>query len=390
MANQEHLDLLRQGVEIWNQWREEHLACKLDLSEADLKGFDLSRANLARVNLSGAQLREVNFSGAYLMEADLSRSNLSRASLGGAYLLETNLWKADLSWAKLDKADLSWAILDKAILCEADLTRAILRGTSLQEANLTRAVLSEADLRAANLTRANLTRAILSEVDLSEAILCEADLTNVHLSRTVFAEIDLCAVKGLMKIDHRGPSLVQMHTVKLPLDSSALYFLRGTGVPDEWIDSWRATMMYPIQYHSCFISYSSKDEVLARRLHADLQENGVRCWFAPEDMKIGDEIRSRIDEAIHLQDKLLLLLSEHSLVSTWIKHEVEAAFEKEEKLQRFVLFPVRLDDAVMQTIQAWAATLRRTRHIGDFTRWAAPQEYQQAFERLLRDLKAEP
>jgi len=43
----------------------------------------------------------------------------------------------------------------------------------------------------------------------------------------------------------------------------------------------------------------------------------------------------------------------------------------------------------MQTTQAWAAKLRRTRHIGDFTNWADPQEYQQAFELLLRDLKAE-
>src|SRR5262249_52956418 len=106
-----------------------------------------------------------------------------------------------------------------------------------------------------------------------------------------------------------------------------------------------------------------------------LQNKGVRCWFALEDMKIGDEIRSRIDEAIHLQDKLLLLLSKHSIASTWVKHEVEAAFEKEEKQQRLVLFPVRLDDAVMQTTQAWARTLRRTRHIGNFTRWTDPQAY---------------
>jgi hypothetical protein len=53
----------------------------------------------------------------------------------------------------------------------------------------------------------------------------------------------------------------------------------------------------------------------AKRLHADLQAEGVRCWFALEDMKIGDRIRQRIDEAIHLQDKLLLLLSEHSIES---------------------------------------------------------------------------
>jgi hypothetical protein len=86
-------------------------------------------------------------------------------------------------------------------------------------------------------------------------------------------------------------------------------------------------------------------------------------------MKIGNKFRQRIDEAIHLQDKLLLLLSEHSIASTWVENEVEAVLEREDRQQREVLFPVRLDDEVMQTPKAWAATLRRTRHIGDFTAW---------------------
>jgi TIR domain len=212
-------------------------------------------------------------------------------------------------------------------------------------------------------------------------------LSDAVINDTVFAHVDLREVKGLAQINHTGPSRVALHTIQLPQDGSALHFLRGTGVPDEWMDFWRTTRMHPIEYHSCFISYSSKDETLARRLHADLQASGVRCWFAPEDLKIGNKFRQRIDEAIHLQDKLLLLLSKHSIESTWVENEVEAALEKEDRQQREVLFPVRLDHTVMLTSQAWAATLRRTRHIGDFTNWTDPQAYQIAFARLLRDLK---
>ena len=40
--------------------------------------------------------------------------------------------------------------------------------------------------------------------------------------------------------------------------------------------------------------YSSQDQAFAERLHADLQSKGVHCWFAPEDMKIGDKIRPRM------------------------------------------------------------------------------------------------
>ncbi len=42
----------------------------------------------------------------------------------------------------------------------------------------------------------------------------------------------------------------------------------------------------------------------------------------------------------------------------------------------------------MNTDQAWAASLRRTRHIGDFQNWKDHDAFQKAFERLLRDLKA--
>jgi len=176
--------------------------------------------------------------------------------------------------------------------------------------------------------------------------------------------------------------------VKLPQDGSELHFLRGTGVSDEQIYMYPTAMMSHIQYHSCFISYAHQDEMLARRLHADLQDKGVRCWFAPHDMRIGDKIRPRIDESIRLYDKLLLVLSEHSVASQWIEHEVETALGKELEGKPNVLFPIRLDETVMQSRTGWASHIRLTRHIGDFTHWKNHDDYQQAFERLLRDLKA--
>ena len=64
-------------------------------------------------------------------------------------------------------------------------------------------------------------------------------------------------------------------------------FLRGVGLPDNLIDYLPSLLNQPIQFYSCFISYSSKDQEFADRLHADLQNKGVRCWFAPHDMPIG-------------------------------------------------------------------------------------------------------
>ena len=75
----------------------------------------------------------------------------------------------------------------------------------------------------------------------------------------------------------------------------------------------------PIEFHSCFISYSTKDQEFAERLHADLQAKGVRCWFAPHDIKAGMKIHEQIDQAIRVHEKLLLILSEHSMISEWVR-----------------------------------------------------------------------
>ena len=162
------------------------------------------------------------------------------------------------------------------------------------------------------------------------------------------------------------------------------------GLPDRLIDYLPSLLDQAIQYFSCFISYSAIDEEFAKRIHADLQSSGVRCWFAPHDMPIGGKIRDEIDAAIRLRDKLLLILSEHSIKSNWVENEIEQAFEEEQKRGQNVLFPVRLDDEVRTTDKAWVSTLRRARHIGDFTRWKDHDAYKQSFERVVRDLTVQP
>jgi len=141
-------------------------------------------------------------------------------------------------------------------------------------------------------------------------------------------------------------------------------------------------------YYSCFICYSHQDQEFAEKLYADLQKEEVQCWFAREDLKMGEEIRQTIEEAIQKHAKLLVVLSEHSVESTWVSDEVEAGFEEERRNKnKMMLFPIRLDEAVMNTRRAWAAAIRRTRWIGDFRKWKSDGEYRGSLARLLRDLK---
>src|SRR4030095_2926564 len=192
---------------------------------------------------------------------------------------------------------------------------------------------------------------------LTGANLTGTNLSRVTLFETVFGDTNLTAVRGLEACVHLGPSTLD-HRTLAESGPLPLVFLRGCGLPDILIDYLPSLLGEPIQYDSLFISYASRDQVFAERLYADLQNKGVRCWYAPEDMKIGDEYRSRIDASIHLHDRLLLILSEHSIKSRWVQKEVETAFEKEEKYNRLVLFPIRLDDVVLQIDVGWAADIR--------------------------------
>ena len=341
MANQEQLDILKQGVEAWNRWRKEHSDIKPDFSNGMFFGeIDLFRdVELTRSNFRGADLNGVDFRGANLEEA----------------------------------------IFDGADLRLADFTKV----------NLTRANLYGTRLLGADFSGANLRKADLSGAQFIRSKIAGADFSQAAMQITIFNEVDLSEVKGLDTVQHRGPSSISIDTIYLSKGDIPEVFLKGAGIDDTFIAYIRSLVGKPIEYYSCFLSYSSKDDAFARRLYADLQGHNVRCWFALEDLKWGERIRTGIDEAIRLHDKLLLILSKHSVSSGWVEREVKAALTREKKEKRTVLFPVRVDGAVFNSPFDWATEIRHERNIGDFTRWKSHDEYQKAFNRLLRDLKAE-
>jgi hypothetical protein len=348
MDEQRHrlIELLAKGREAWNSWRRETRGTIY---------VDLPEANLADAKLAGFSLRAVNLVG----------SNLKRASLDGA-----DLERADLGGVNLDGASLL-----SARLSGANLTRASLVGADLSAADLTRAFLLDADLRDADLGDVNLNGAVLRRATMEGAIFWE----------TVFANVDLSGAVGLDQCKHWGPSSIDFQTFAKSGDLPRS-FLRAIGQPDVLIDYLPSLLAEPLHFQSCFISYSTKDGDFVQKLHEHLQSCGVRCWYAPNDLKTGEKMRPAIDRAIHSYDKLLLVLSQNSIKSDWVESEVETALERERNEGRVILFPVRLDDAVMEIPSGWPANVRRSRSIGDFRNWQAPQVYQRAFSRLLHDL----
>jgi hypothetical protein len=96
----------------------------------------------------------------------------------------------------------------------------------------------------------------------------------------------------------------------------------------------------------------------------------LRVWFAPEDMQGGKKLIEQIDRAIQVNDRLLLVLSEQSMKSEWVKIEIRKARQVELRDQLRKLFPIRLVS------------------IGRLEKWKC-LAFESAFADLLRDLRAE-
>jgi len=146
---------------------------------------------------------------------------------------------------------------------------------------------------------------------------------------------------------------------------------------------------------SCFISYGHEDEAFARALYKRLKSQGVRVWFAPEDLRGGRKLFEQLDEAIRRHDRLIIVLSKDSLQSQWVAAEVLKARAREAAESRRVLFPIRL--VPYEVLQSWTlidsntgkdvAVEVREYHIPDFSGWEDHESFSAASNRLIRDLQ---
>ncbi|MEM8720930.1 MAG: pentapeptide repeat-containing protein [Cyanobacteria bacterium P01_G01_bin.39] len=140
MADRNLLNLLNQGVDEWNAWRngnifvsnlKEELKISPDLSSSNLNGKNLAKVNLMNANLSDANLVESNLTYACLNKVDFFNANLEKANLAyadcyRAYFRKTNLKNANLQYTNLKRTH----------VLETDFSGAIFTGACLHNWNI--------------------------------------------------------------------------------------------------------------------------------------------------------------------------------------------------------------------------------------------------------------
>lgn len=186
MANREQLALLKQGVEVWNSWREQNPTIEINLESADLRDASLERVNLADANLEGANLSCACLNRGNLVRARLQRANLAHAMLDHANLAHAHLERANLAFASLEEAMLPFAHLDDANLSAANLKRARAEDSEFRRANLSYTSLQKAILASSDFRHATLIGANLEGANLTAANLESANVSLVKYDRKIF------------------------------------------------------------------------------------------------------------------------------------------------------------------------------------------------------------
>jgi len=226
MANEEQLSILRQGVPVWNKWRDVNPTTSIDLREAKLKEVQLGAANLNLADLRGADLRqsnlsEVNLNGAILREVDLRESNINRGNLSNtdlnvADLRQAVLFRANLTGADLDNANLNSADLREVNLSKSYLYRASLNGVRLDYANLTGASCIETSF-----VGASINNATFNDANLNGANLIGAQLVGTKLVGTSFISANLYGA-NLTNADLYHSLLIQANLVQTNIDNAII------------------------------------------------------------------------------------------------------------------------------------------------------------------------
>lgn len=139
-------------------------------------------------------------------------------------------------------------------------------------------------------------------------------------------------------------------------------------------------------YYSCFLSHSSLDKKFAGKLYDDLRTDGVACWYSAEDLPPGALWKVELQENLRTAERVLVLVSSHSLQSAGVRDEMNAVLTPGQ-LTTSRIVPIKLlDDQTWKTADiSWVVAARDSVQAVDFG--DSIENYDRNYSKLLAALK---
>jgi uncharacterized protein YjbI with pentapeptide repeats len=346
MAADEHLKTLLSGCDAWNAWRQRSPQTVPDLTGIALEGNQLGRLRLSFADLSLSTLKKVNLRGA-------------------------DCWQTSLNVADLSGSDLGRAFFGHALLHQANLS-----GTKLYATRFFRCDLSGADF----------SHARMFQTEFFDSDLDGADFSYAWVKQSIFSNVDLSGVKGLDTVKFIGPSTLGVDSVYKSKGHLPISFLRGCGVPEDFVRLIPTLRFGNSLQLSCFLCHHNLDRVFCEHLSEDLRANGVRCWFFQNEFAAGREV-FEAKTASQEYERLLVICSKNSLADPVVCAEIDRALSLQDQLQRPVLYCVTRDDFLADTWTHPRKTDVLNAVVSDFRHWERPDSYARGLGKLMGALQ---
>jgi len=181
MTGSNFLEIIDEGYEEWNNWRQSNSNVHIDLSETNLDDKELSGFNFSGLNFSRATFRRSN-----ICNADLTNTNFEDANFYKADLTGTNLSNSNFTGAALERTDLSFTVWNNSILSngffyDAKFSNANLIDIVAHNSNFSGTDFTNANLTGADLTCSKFQRASFIQTNVENAILKNCNVFGISV-----------------------------------------------------------------------------------------------------------------------------------------------------------------------------------------------------------------
>ena len=358
----------------------------LMLRQSKLSGSTLKRWSITLGNLTGSDFQATTFEDCQFTSTQFQGSDFFGAAFKDCVFAACYMSEAFFAHAKFESCLIMQTTMRDSVIFSAKFINTNIDGITFDGFE-------------------NATRKATAEIP--PQLLAKASDLGAHQNRIDQASLDstlkLLATRRNIrpsldgKFHDDGESYADREAKHFSSPAAIESFLRSTSLTKDEIRSFVQKYRAISEAKSFFISYSFKDSVVAEQLADRLGRRGCTVWFAPSNMQAGATIAQQLHGGLYEADVLLVLVSESSIGSDWVKREILEFYRFQKQHPERRLCPLRLDNA-------WSAGLDlgsdgdaveaskwfRAHFAPDFSQWRDPISFSAVFDQVARDLDAMP